>query len=202
MNIFFFMSVLYQILFFYQGEKSYFCDQCEYSTNGRRNLYLHQKHKHNSFEFSCEQCLYQTNFKSRLILHKEKYHKAGEDNCIYCKYKGTDLQDLRSHLSECHTDHKEISNQNHTCDKCPFKSKSRPELDRHIECIHGTKEYRCEHCEYTTRFAKELRKHYLYRHKPGSDRIPCDQCHFTTLRADALKRHVEAGVYIMKFIHN
>ena len=138
------------LFFFYIGEKSYFCDQCEYSTNGRRNLYLHQKHKHNSFEFSCEQCLYQTNFKSRLILHKEKYHKTGEDQCIYCEYKGTDLQDLKSHLSECHTDHKEISNQNHTCDKCPFKSKSKPELDRHIECIHGTKEYQCEHCEYTT----------------------------------------------------
>ena len=142
----------------------------------------------------CEKCLYKTNSQSRLIEHNEKYHSEGANNCIYCDFKATDLQDLKSHLNEIHADHKEMykSNQRYICDKCPFKSNSKPVLEKHVECIHGgTTEYQCEHCEYKTMFAKELRKHYLYRHKPGSDRIPCDQCHFTTTRADALKRHVE-----------
>ena len=129
------------------------------------NLQNHQRNHHTTHEFSCEFCNFKTNSKGRLLLHMQRIHSSKDG--------------FHSH-------------QRYICDKCPFKSNNKTALEKHVENIHGGSiEHQCEHCEYTTMFAKELRKHYLYRHKPGSDRIPCDQCHFTTTRADALKRHIE-----------
>ena len=129
------------------------------------NLQNHQRNHHTTHEFSCEFCNFKTNSMGRLMLHKQRIHSSTD--AVY-------------------------SDKRYICDKCPFTSNNKTALEKHVKSIHGGSiEQQCEHCEYTTMFAKEMKSHYLYRHKPGSNRIPCDQCHFTTTRADALKRHVE-----------
>ena len=88
---YFFQKTLYSIS---AGEKTYLCDQCEYATNGRKNLYFHQKYKHSTYELECERCLYKTNLKTRLLEHNDRHHNKGESNdCVYCEYKAVDLQD-------------------------------------------------------------------------------------------------------------
>ena len=178
-----------------QGQKVYLCDQCEFATRLKRYLDMHQKRMHQNFEMMCERCHYKTNSEYQFKLHIENYHQADPDKCVYCDYAAADAQDMKTHLDNNHEDIRNRRNHyyyKYTCDQCPFKTHHQPFLTKHIEVNHGTEELSCEHCDYKTMSPKDLKKHWLYRHKPGKERIPCDHCHFTATRADALKRHVEA----------
>ena len=51
------------------------CEQCDYTTNLKRNLTRHVKSNHmKSKPFACDQCAYSTIFKSRLQKHINAVH--------------------------------------------------------------------------------------------------------------------------------
>ena len=80
----------------------------------------------------------------------------------------------------------------HETPQCQDKCYIYPWLKDHMDNLHGTKQFSCDLCEYTTLVPKEFKKHWKFRHDPSSSsRIPCDQCHFSATRADTLKKHIQ-----------
>merc|ERR1712098_838618 len=56
--------------------------------------------------------------------------------------------------------------------------------------ITDDKPYKCEQCDYQTKYKCDLNKHVGAKHK--GVKYPCHQCHYQANRADNLQQHIKS----------
>ena len=136
-------------------ESLYLCDTCNYKTNWIANLRSHVASKHDGALFQCDLCEYSNKWKPPYYLHrnekhgifinKSKYREELENKevmCDKCGFNAFSKRELRYHVN---SDFKlSIGNDINHCDKCPYTTQYRQNMNTHKEAMHGGKEYACD----------------------------------------------------------
>ena len=168
--------------------KSYSCEHCEYKTIRRRDLTRHmkthwEKEKH---MYYCDKCDYSSKKKGHLKEHMKSHYKF---ECKSCNCKFRKVEKLNNHVSRMHAsittsnigfmmevDQNGNNERNvrqikkvYQCQKCPYKSKHKHCLTRHM-IVHlparaPNQERLCIHCKLEFP-AYKLKKHMKGCAKP------------------------------------
>ena len=79
------------------------CKQCDYTTNNRRELRLHQDlHNPRDTNLKCRHCNYSASRKWNLARHVEIVHQNFRYNCTYCPYNTSRKSYLLQHTHFVH----------------------------------------------------------------------------------------------------
>ncbi|KAF5287438.1 hypothetical protein FQR65_LT12263 [Abscondita terminalis] len=73
----------------------YYCDQCNYATNDKKNLTDHVF----THRFKCDRCSYTTIDNCSLINHKQTHIMTGTLKCNVCNYTCLESRSLHEHMS-------------------------------------------------------------------------------------------------------
>lgn len=103
-----------------------------------------------------------------------------EMECPNCMMEFSTVEDLHSHISDCHTALR--------CDICFRQLKSKSGLDRHIKShFKPEKQFECEICSAKIAKRTEFKKHLL-SHNIGT-RYVCELCPFVSTSKRSLHEH-------------
>ena len=181
--------------------KRFRCKNCDYVTDYKSNLIIHQKIHQPPGErdkpFRCENCDYATDHKGNLAVHQKTHRTPGERDkpfrCGICGY-ATDKKDClirhqRTHLAPGERD-KPLR-----CENCDYATDHRGNLARHqrthLAPGERDKPFRCETCDYATDKKDCLTRHQRAHLAPGERDKPfrCGICGYATDKKDCLIRH-------------
>ena len=77
-----------------------------------------------------------------------------------------------------------------SCDKCPYWSKYKAQLQKHQLNVHEGVSYACSECDVKYTEQKSLKLHQLAKHE--GVRYSCDECDYSSSRTDTLRNHKSA----------
>ena len=181
-------------------ESLYLCDTCHYKTNWIANLRTHIASKHDGAMFKCDLCDYSNKWKPPYYLHRREKHgifmnksKYREDlemkdiMCDKCGFKALSKRELRYHVdSDCKLS---LGIEVNHCDKCPYTTQYRHNMNTHKEAMHGGKDYACDQCDHTAYLIRDLKIHKKYVHDFGSNSLICKLCNYKTTYPQNLRTH-------------
>ena len=88
----------------------------------------------------------------------------------------------------------------HSCEQCEKSYKWKSDLKKHLKGhVLGHQEKHCDHCAFTTKYVRSLKRHITAKHIIGLQEKRCDHCAFTTKYTQALKRHITVNHDGIKF---
>lgn len=169
------------------------CENCDYKTVIRGNLYNHMKYKHADLlvnqsdeTFFCEYCAFSTRYKHTLKAHVDGKHFGVKFNCDQCNSLFSNKQHRDQHVKKVHlgvsykcnqcdydafkpaslTEHKKVVHEGkrYKCDSCEYETTNRGILSAHKKAKHDNIRYNCTHCQYSASFITNLRKHIKTTH--------------------------------------
>lgn len=134
------------------------CGECDFKTNSRRSIRMHNNKAHESNLVSCKDC--QMKFKTIefLIYHEERKHK--KFTCEKCDHTANSARHLKLHKEK---EHKKNLRQAFKCKKCSYVGKSLILLKAHGSSKH-TILIKCDFCEYNGPSLKDVRLHKQKAH--------------------------------------
>ena len=137
------------------GEKRFNCDDCDYSTEFRKDMERHKRTHSREKPFSCEFCDYLTSRSDHLLSHTRK-HTEGVKlfYCEYCDYSITSNSRLAIHVRK-HTEKKPYQ-----CGDCDYSAASKHIIVLHRRMHTGEKPYKCDNCDY-----RAAQEHHITSHK-------------------------------------
>ena len=183
----------------YHSEKTYKCDKCEKEFVTEKGLSTHETIKH---EESCHQCDKSFTTKGRLKNHISIVHEGLKRiSCDQCKKKLISKVDLSRHVKRFHSEktykcdmceekfvtkmglnrhkaikHEEIGVKNKCCHICRKQLKSRTAYNHHI-IRHQVPEHKCDKCEKSYHFLRQLQQHVNIKHEDTSKvGVICQYC--------------------------
>ena len=113
------------------------CIKCYKGFSNRGSLHRHMKFcKNAEKQFKCSECDFSTNYKSSLQVHFQSKHlrpkdAKGEHVCPKCKRQYYHKHQMISHLrNECGVEPQQV------CPFCPFRTKLKGNLKKHIARRH------------------------------------------------------------------
>ena len=121
---------------------------------GRLSLLQHLK-IHKGIEHQCDKCSYKSSSKKYLKDPINRIHSGITFECNQCERAFTEKGCLRTHTHFMHYMIPFLT----WCDKCPFKGKTRGDLQRHILWIHEGKGPQCGLCDYRPTQKSAMTKH-------------------------------------------
>ncbi|XP_045529393.1 zinc finger protein 761-like isoform X1 [Pieris brassicae] len=139
-------------------DNTYKCEyeNCEYVTYYRWNLNVHQRKHKLEKHHKCPKCDYRTAYRHNLLKHSKSHNEGVFFKCDKCpfvtKYEGH----ISRHLAKIHN---EVSEGANRCDMCDFSTKIRWRLNTHKQRSRQSNNLKCEHCEFTTFYMCEHKKH-------------------------------------------
>ncbi len=141
--------------------KTFKCDQCEKSFTQHCILQKHisQVHEGQGPETAqCPQCGLVISNKINLKKHMTSVHGERNIKCPQCPKKFTSVWSLKVH-SVIHTD------PGHMCEQCGKAFRTKESLIIHERVHTGEEPFKCQHCPYTAKATRVLRKHMKAKHK-------------------------------------
>ena len=175
----------------------YVCGKCGFETNSWLKWLQHtldccrdKKENDDVRWYYCAECPYKADVVDNLKRHFENTHFSN---------KHTYKKALKVHLTRLQLDDRDVGW--HKCDKCPFKTKTKISLTRHVNTSHlndDVKWHKCDECPFKTKYEKSLKTHVSRKH-PDVDKIKwyeCDNCSFRSRTKTQLNRHVEVHMEI------
>ncbi|CAH0549829.1 unnamed protein product [Brassicogethes aeneus] len=121
------------------------CSKCSYSTVYKTAYDNHIKvclKLENVKWYKCQTCDYKTIHKRNLDSHIKTHNKIKELKCLFCKYCCHKKIDLDNHILRIHPD--------------SLNEPNRINITSKIHC--------CQHCNYKTTYASDLKKHLNRKH--------------------------------------
>ena len=135
-----------------ENTKSFFCDQCDFTTCLEYLINEHKTLSHEELQFTCNECDFTAKTKGGLTRHKNSKHKSNECNtidkttsniqdeaeghysCNECCYKTQITYDYMSHAEYAHS-----IEQSMMCDEYNFQTKNDKEFISHLTLLHHKK---------------------------------------------------------------
>lgn len=133
------------------------CSQCDFTCKLSWKLFVH-KRKHVEKSFQCEQCDFSTARKSNFEKHcKTHKHNDGVTyECDKCPFVTKHEGHISRHLAVIH---KEVCAGAKKCDYCEFSTKIRWRLNIHKKNSHQEKPIKCDFCDFVTEYNCEYKLH-------------------------------------------
>lgn len=154
-----------------QDMKVYQCSVCKIKCNERHKLLIHEITEH-SFEEREEKVM--------PVLHKK--YKREQVECCLCAQVFSGKKPLRRHVREQHTTLENI------CEFCGAYYQKISQLKVHQRLHTNEKPFKCETCNVSFHFKKELRRHKSSNHKQIKS-LTCGICNRTCPNRNAMWRH-------------
>ncbi|XP_046445377.1 zinc finger protein 236-like isoform X1 [Daphnia pulex] len=162
-------------------KKAFFCTLCDYSTDYRSNLTVHQVNIHNKRTGTLECCDILFSDKEAYQQHVTKFHPR-RYRCKICDQRFFNSSKLRQHEKSC------AKVKNFTCNICDYTTLSRKALQEHNLKVHQTE--RNPDLKPSSSSLKIPFKIKLHK---------CTDCSFKTKWPNSFKRHMDSG---HKIIYN
>ena len=184
-----------------------YCDQCDFSCEGREKLGRHRHHKHfptsqchicnkvftsrdylkthlalhGNDVFNCDQC--GKTYKSLTFLrsHINLVHRAKEINCEFCGQTFANNSEYKRHKIINH-----IKVKSHQCPLCDYKGYTKQYLQYHME-IHKEAKLSCSFCGKTFRQNGALKAHIMTH--TGEKPYACSECSYRCIQPFELRKH-------------
>ena len=169
----------------------YSCNDCEFSTWAKTQLFSHIKRKHKDGEdeeqiehtFICQQCDYSTKNKHSMKVHVIRKHTSEFNHeCETCGKKYKVKADLTNHIRFQHREQPII------CDVCGKTCRNSNLLYLHQKFAHYKPEFECPICHRRMVSQANLDEHILKQHEQLQD-VVCDECGKTFKKVARLKIH-------------
>ena len=186
------------------GEKSYKCNQCIFTSstagnlrkhltrhNGEReqqasHLRVHLKRHLGEKSHKCNQCNFLSSFSGGLKTHVKRHSGEKSHKCNQCDDAFSVECDLRAHLK------RDSGEKTLKCKQCDFSSFYTGFLRLHMKTHIGEKSNKCNQCEYASSHADSLRTH-LKTHS-GEKPWKCSQCDFASSYSHHLRLHLKSHI--------
>ena len=164
------------------------CSLCEFRASSKRFLWNHRRMMHNTDEnketkkvFLCDVCGYSTKSRNQLQDHMNQHTGAKPHKCSLCDYQSACSSSLRLHRRMMHnTDENKKTKKVFLCDVCSYCTKSRNQLQDHMNQHTGAKPHKCNLCDYQSACSSSLRLHKQSKHADGKCKkrkeYMCDSC--------------------------
>jgi KRAB domain-containing zinc finger protein len=163
-------------------------DKCEYSSDRKYNLSLHQIKHSGAKNFPCNVCGKMFSTPGNLKNHIQRIHeKLKEHQCDECEYKGFNKHELEDH-HRTHTGEKPFK-----CNNCDYSTNLKSNLNKHIRIHNGEKQYKCDQCDAVFAQKQPLMKHTKLMHEERKGSVlTCKYCDSSFLRKDNFINHVKS----------
>ena len=155
------------------------CEKCSATFGLQKTLNRHLKANHGNQTFQCGKCDYTTNQKDNLKHHVESKHFGNKFLCTHCPFSCERKDSLNRHIRTYHEVEKDplaptpgfdwaedveqeerIQNkEKFTCPQCPSVLYHKSTLNRHVNSVHGKKEFKCGECDLTFNRVDAFRRH-------------------------------------------
>jgi len=192
------------------------CELCSYQCDQNSKLLKHQK-VHNKAPIACKQCSYETTTLIYMNKHVKKAHKDPNkvsNICQTCGFRGKrqiqylnhsceplkcDLCDFESHLPIRIVLHKSKHHREPEftqCDKCPYKSNRKSNVEHHKRTVHEGIRIECQSCDRKFTQHSDYRKHAKVVHNVEIDatrkpagKYKCEICGYKSSNTSSVDRH-------------
>ena len=178
-------------------EKSFKCQDCEFSAKISEDLKIHIKNAHKGgprddletnpknapvegIVYCCTKCKFETKAEKTLTDHIKKKHESNYG----CEDCGSNFKS-RSRLNE----NVQSVHKVNECDICNFVSKSRKEVDEHVQSLHN-KMFACRECTFEATSKNVLKEHFQSKHSKETV-YKCDKCGYESIMENNLNEHVK-----------
>ncbi|KAK7505628.1 hypothetical protein BaRGS_00002899 [Batillaria attramentaria] len=145
-----------------RSEKSFECEICFKTVQGKRNLIHHVKRIHSGEEpVECDICGRLCKSSVSLADHKKRIHVSSSKMCYICGAQLRSVYGLKIHLAT----HEGIKS--HFCDVCGAGFVRQSSLRYHRKLHTEVRAFLCDLCSTSFKTAEGLNGHLLYKHRSG-----------------------------------
>ena len=136
------------------------CNQCNYKSHVKANLYAHKQRKHSGITYACEyiECERKFQIKAKLNIHIKTAHEGFRFSCNYCKFKSASKKSVKVHTESKHEGIR------YTCNICNIKFSLQHNLKKHVQIKHEGMRHECNFCNKKMVTNHGLKLHILRRH--------------------------------------
>jgi hypothetical protein len=170
-------------------DKSFKCQDCDFSTDVEKYLRSHRKssHKKEQFQHQCRKCDRRYEFPNQLRNHrctkvKTQLYADGCFKCQICEFEFSANRTLKMHYKKTHDTLPPGAEQLQHVNKTSIKKvTSEPDIQ---------KPFGCPHCEKAFKYEFSLIYHHKEIHQKKKTPFKCDQCEESFELSDSLKLHI------------
>uniref|UniRef100_A0A1E1WNY7 C2H2-type domain-containing protein n=1 Tax=Pectinophora gossypiella TaxID=13191 RepID=A0A1E1WNY7_PECGO len=189
---------LLKIHIYSHSDTDFSCQHCNYKSKWPMSIKRHISIVHEGRtlrkpkpgNFSCDLCSYTTNYKWNLSSHKRKHKLEKQYKCRHCHYESAYRHNYLKHC-KTHDDKAAFESEVFSCDKCPFQTKYKGHIQRHLAKIHNEvlegARYTCQLCGFKTDDNWRLKMHQ--ERSQTRKVIKCALCEFKSFYKCESKRH-------------
>ena len=180
------------------------CKYCDKKFGNKDITKKHEFLKHEGSLYQCGQCDYESEEREEIGIHNAYNHNDGEGaysfDCTACDFKVKARSHLRNHITQKHPEladnlykkkERDVDG-NLLCRYCDFKSKFKSSLLRHELGDHEGRRFKCDECNWETKQKLLLKQHKSYKHNEGSGAhtFDCTACDFKAKVQSRLRGHI------------
>ena len=147
-----------------EHDKTFKCDKCNFSTNSRSGLKIHEKKKHTivsnnkTYPKKCDLCEKMLNSESEMRKHVASHsYTNSKFKCDECEFLGGNDATMQVHIGKYHTDKFE-------CGLCYIEEKDQESLEIHLATCEV---FECGKCDERLKSISDLKKHIKEKKYPG-----------------------------------
>ncbi|KAK9508011.1 hypothetical protein O3M35_007762 [Rhynocoris fuscipes] len=170
-------------------ERPYKCNLCQYSGKHHEDLKKHMICHKNAGTILIANNetaiipIVPNNNENELIKKALMNNNTKRFTCLLCDFETTRSSALNRHQFVVHND-----NRPYACDLCPYRSKLRDSLKKHMMSHTDERPFECEICHHRCRQKGDLKRHRLLH--TGERPFACPHCPYRSNRTQLLKKHI------------
>ncbi|XP_037945056.1 telomere zinc finger-associated protein-like [Teleopsis dalmanni] len=140
--------------------------------------------------FQCPKCYLSCTTQNELLQHLAHKHQLETLICNKCEASYNNLNEYRTHKSECQQNNASKSFTSHKCPYCEKRFMARNNFKQHLRIVHTNfKRHVCQLCDKQFATLDHLRKHVLSQHQNERKHI-CHVCAKSFTQLCHLKQHL------------
>jgi KRAB domain-containing zinc finger protein len=185
-------------------ERNFVCSECGFAFSEKKSLqgHLDRNTITTSNGVAILQCSKFRKLSSSAGEHVAKNKDTNEFYCLQCSYRSKCPSDTKRHVERMHLKLKKF-----ICKLCDKGFSSKPNFYLHLATDHGDNSliaqrpniakrlelHHCQYCSYTTKYPKDLQRHFNSIHNKERQSFFCDRCDKKFADKRGLMRHLRAN---------
>ena len=185
-------------------ERNFVCSECGFAFSEKKSLQGHiDRNTITGSDGEARlQCSKYKKLPSSASEHIAKNKESNEFHCLQCSYHSKCPSDTKRHVERMHLKLKKF-----VCKLCDKGFSSKPNFYLHLATDHGDNSliaqrpniakrlelHNCHYCSYTTKYSKDLQRHFNAIHNKERQSFFCDRCDKKFADKRGLMRHLRAN---------